>query len=135
LFSRVNAGGLGTADLFYEELKYDASAPFTAMNAPVQKNGNIAVVISQVKGHDRHAFGYQYDYLDRMTKATYLKLSGSSGGVIGSNDYNVDVTYDARGNISTLSRKGQYRDGSSFAIDTIDKLVYNIQLIAMCLLR
>jgi RHS repeat-associated protein len=124
LFSKVNTGGSGA--LFYEELKYDVSTPFSGI--PVQMNGNIAVAISQVKGHDRHAFGYQYDYLDRMIAAKYLRLSGSTGGVIGTNDYNVDVTYDARGNIGSLVRKGLYRDGNAFQQETIDNLVYTYPL-------
>ena len=59
-------------DLFSEEIKY--WNPYVQMNIPGQSNGNISAVAWQVAGREIQAYGYQYDDLDRLTRADYYDV-------------------------------------------------------------
>ncbi|MFZ1787928.1 MAG: RHS repeat-associated core domain-containing protein [Saprospiraceae bacterium] len=111
-------------DLFYMELNYDGIG-YSATGLPtnLQKAGNIGLMAYRVKGRDIQAYNYTYDYLDRLTNSTHYNVSSTSGNASASNWYNENLTYDIRGNISTLSRQG-FKSVPTCAYSTIDNLTY-----------
>ena len=98
------------ADLFSEKIDYDN--PDTRAGAPPQYNGNISAVTWLVAGRDKQAYGFKYDDLDRLIEANYFDLtdSYSNGQWVSSfstdNKFMEKQTYDVRGNITSLQRKG-----------------------------
>ena len=124
LLEKINTSDLSGGDLFYEELRYHTGL-VGGLGVTAQYNGNIANVISKIAGNNRHVYGMTYDFKNQMTKATYKELTGS-GSTFGLNDYTVDPAYDARGNITGLSRKGRYWNGSQYVIAEIDNLDYTM---------
>ena len=111
-------------DLFYLELNYDGVG-YSPSGLPsnVQKAGNIGLMAYRVKGRDVQAYNYTYDYLDRLSNATHYNVSSSTGNASASNLYNENLTYDIRGNISTLTRQGFAPAACDFG--TIDNLAYS----------
>ena len=115
-------------DLFFQELRYDSvftttSGGFSGMPANLQKNGNIAQIAWRIKGRDMQAYNYTYDYLDRMLNSTYYNVAGTAATA--SNRYNENLTYDEKGNISTLNRRGYANTGvNTCTYDIIDNLNY-----------
>ena len=108
-------------DLFKLELNYDqGSGTF----APAQKNGNISQLIWQVKGKQEQTYGFEYDYLNRLTKATSGTYSPGRTSLDIHNDYGTNYTYDNRGNIMSLDRNGVYSDGNTWQSQQIDNLSY-----------
>ncbi len=105
-------------DLFYLELNYDQLQG--SVGGDAQKNGNIAQVHWRVRGRFTQAYGFTYDYLDRLKTATHN--GPNSDGV--NQLFDMSADYDARGNITSLSRKGLYWDGSCWQKNTIDNLGY-----------
>ena len=96
-----------TEDLFREDLQYDAPTMTANLQGIAQKNGNISQAVWQVKGRAPMAYGYTYDYLDRMTDAKFSSY-GISGTLFNNNYFNETPTYDARGNILTMKRNGMF---------------------------
>ena len=109
-------------DLFYLELKYDVLQ--SGLTGTVRKDGNIAQVIWRTRGRERQAYSATYDYLSRMSTASYYDIT--DGGVVSTDQkYKEEVTYaDARGNIATLKRNGMYPDGAAWKVGQIDNLTY-----------
>jgi RHS repeat-associated protein len=97
-------------DLFSENIYY--SGTDSRFQANPQFNGNIQATAWQVAGRDAQGYGYTYDELDRLTEAKYFDLTttgtGTSRTTAFSTDYkfNEKLTYDLRGNITTLKRNG-----------------------------
>ena len=112
-------------DLFYLDLNYDQNE--TGIDHTSQRNGNIAQIIWRIRGRERQAYGFNYDFLDRLSEANYYDIT--DGDVKStSNRFGVDLTYaDARGNIGTITRQGQYWDGSCWQIGQIDQLTYSYE--------
>jgi RHS repeat-associated protein len=130
--------GDSNPDLFTEIIRYDN--PNTDIgNVPVQKNGNISQIEWQVAGREKQAFSYTYDKLNRLTEARYADIhtgNWSANGwpsQIDKNDrFNETMTYDKRGNIKSLVRKGvmiqenNYYNGLMASLfNTMDNLTYN----------
>ncbi|MBK8110456.1 MAG: hypothetical protein IPK46_09070 [Saprospiraceae bacterium] len=113
-------------DLFYIEFKYDAASfpNITGLPSNLQKAGNIAQIAYRVRGRDKQAYNYSYDFLNRMLNSTHYTVS-SANAATASNLYNENLTYDSRGNILTLNRQGYYTSGATCAYNTIDNLTYN----------
>jgi RHS repeat-associated protein len=99
------------------------------------KSGNIAQIQWQVAGREAQAYTYTYDKLDRMTNAEYTDIhEGSwwSNAYDKNNRYQESLSYDDRGNIMTLNRRGQTQKGfvaTNTALmggnhGTIDNLTY-----------
>ncbi len=65
----------------------------------------------RVRGRERQVYGFEYDAYDRLTKADYIDYS-DSGGTSSNNRFGSTYGYDVRGNISSITRNGQYWDGS-----------------------
>ena len=107
-------------DLFKLELRYDqAIQGFTDVTLSPQKNGNISQLIWQVQGSEEQTYGFKYDYLNRLTEAKSATLNNSRTSVINEDQYKTSYTYDDRGNILSLSRKGQLSNGSYGLIDSL----------------
>jgi RHS repeat-associated protein len=100
------------ADLFTLDIRYD-----TTLNVVARKNGSIAELIWQTQG-DRHHYTFNYDYLDRLTRATY----GANN-----NAYGTEYSYDARGNFVNIKRRGVYSDGNNFQAQQIDNMIFTPQ--------
>lgn len=110
-------------DLFYLELKYDNL--FSGMGGTVQKNGNIAQMNWRTRGRERQGYSFTYDFLDRMTAASYYDIN-DAGTATASSRYNEALTYaDHRGNIATLQRQGAQLSGACWNYAQIDNLTYS----------
>ncbi|WP_353483870.1 DUF6443 domain-containing protein [Haliscomenobacter sp.] len=107
LNSPASAANVDANDLFFFDIRY--ADPQTGYEIPAtqKKNGNISQIWYQVRGRSREAWGYTYDYLDRLKNAQHV-LTGSStstGRIVGS--YSEEIDYaDARGNIGGIRRRG-----------------------------
>ncbi len=113
-------------DLFYMELGYDESIqpdlPFA-----LRKNGDISQMVWQTAGRPRSGYGFNYDYLNRLTDANYESIKANDDLDEGQVDkYDAHITYkDKLGNISSLSRKGVVVDTTPCAPKVIiDELEY-----------
>ncbi len=76
-----------------------------------------------MRGRETHIYSYAYDYLNRLTSATFNEYS-DAGSITNSNKYNESLTYDLRGNIQTLQRTGYYQNGATCTYGQIDNLTY-----------
>ncbi|SKA41221.1 RHS repeat-associated core domain-containing protein [Chitinophaga eiseniae] len=114
--NRKFATGKASSNWFGQELSYDYG--FSGK----QFNGNIAGAKwkSRSDGVAR-AFGYRYDPVNRLTAADFSQLEGSASWTKSKMDFSVsNLTYDANGNILSMSQKGM--EGS--VIKQIDSLKY-----------
>jgi hypothetical protein len=124
-------------DLFSQNINYN-SVDAAFQGAP-QYNGNISATSWLVAGRAIQGYGYTYDDLDRMTEAKYFDITPPTGNVAGlptsfSSDfkYNEKLTYDKRGNILTLERRGlnggafTSTDYTGATFGMIDNLTYSI---------
>lgn len=116
-------------DLFHYRLSYDVRN--TALGTGQQeKTGNISQVMWQVKGRPSQFYNYNYDFLSRLTLASYgevLRMDKNQNPVYhNSNVFNEQLTYDSRGNILRLQRWGlQFtEEGNCFESQKIDDLFY-----------
>lgn len=102
--------------------KTDFSLITTGTN---QYNGNIKGISSKTSnlGGNNNLAQYVYDYNDK----NWLKSATFSGGnANASTDYKVDnITYDANGNIKTLSRNKNTVNGASNAMDQFTYIYKN----------
>lgn len=110
-------------DLFYMQLYYDSGQ--SQVGADPQYNGNIAHMVWQVAGGERKAYGFGYDTLNRLTRATYADLASSGVYTVNENYSLFGVSYDDNGNLKGLSRNGLYPSGASLVKGLIDKLHYS----------
>jgi RHS repeat-associated protein len=93
----------GAEDLWRAELSYDKGF------GKVQLNGNIAgMKWSSKRSDDVHAYGYQYDKLNRLTQADYRYNNAElSDWTNAKQDFTVfGIDYDLNGNILKLNRQG-----------------------------
>ncbi len=114
-------------DLFYLELGYDESIqpdlPFVSRN-----NGDISQMVWQTAGRQRSGYGFNYDYLNRLTDAHYESIKENGTLDAGQVDkYDSHITYaDKLGNIASLNRKGVVIDTTPCAPkEDIDLLSYS----------
>jgi YD repeat-containing protein len=110
------AGATSSTNWFGQTLSYDYG--FSAQ----QYNGNIAGVQWRSKGDgERRAYGFTYDAVNRFMKGDFTQYTSSAWNNSAGIDFTVkDMSYDANGNILTMSQKGWKLGGSS----VIDSLVY-----------
>ncbi|OJJ16052.1 hypothetical protein BKI52_35370 [marine bacterium AO1-C] len=121
--THLNDAGLSNQandnDLFGFELKYDAGG------AHQYFNGNIAQMVwkSALDGVQRK-YDYEYDGMDRLTKADYSDdAPKSTTNPKADANFDVDnIVYDLNGNIKQLRRFGLTQFGGEF--DVIDDLSY-----------
>lgn len=117
-----NLTNLDNKDLFYLELAYQT--PFAGTSAMAQNNGNITGVKWQVRGREKQGFSLQYDIYNRLTNADYFD-EDSGSPLTETGIYDVDMTYDQRGNIQTLSRYGLNQTKDCYEPVLIDQLNYS----------
>lgn len=108
--------------LFYMKFHYDTKV--TNMPHPVQYNGNIAAIEWEVPFRRRRGYSYEYDFLDRLTKATWGE--DNNGNWENSDFYSTEYTYDDRGNTLTLKRKQQstYMVGDCYFPEIMDDMSF-----------
>jgi RHS repeat-associated protein len=120
-------------DLFSQVLTY--SNPDSRTQANPQYNGNISSTTWHVAGRAKQAYGFAYDDLNRLTNAQYFDVTDSysngwNSNFSDDNKFNEQLTYDLRGNITTLKRNGLNSNGwtgNNFVAGTygrIDNLTY-----------
>lgn len=103
-------------DLFAFRLDYNEGTGDKFYNGNISQTTWITASDNQVR-----AYQYQYDALDRLTDAFYIK---NPWGELGQPDsYGEHLTYDRNGNILTLSRNGEFEDPSQYL--QIDDLTYS----------
>lgn len=117
-------------DLFYLELRYDQLFSTTTQGGQIasmagtpQKAGNISQMAWRVRGRDRQAYSFTYDHLSRLSNAAYYDVNSANVASV-TNRYNESLTYDLRGNISSLQRTGYYQSGATCDYGQIDNLTY-----------
>lgn len=118
---RINNSALSNGDLFYQELRYDD--PLTGSGGAPSFNGNIAEAYHKVRGQDFFKYSFSYDDYNRLDTASSHTLAG--GNFIDADKLSTTYSYDDRGNMMTLTRKGQYQSGASFLSGQIDNLDYD----------
>ena len=129
--------GHSSPELFTQIIRYDN--PNTDIgNVPAQKNGNISQIEWQVAGREKQAFSYTYDKLNRLTEAKYSDIhtgnwvnNGWTSQIDQNNRFNETLTYDKRGNIESLVRKGVLLQVNDFhnglmasGFGTLDNMIY-----------
>jgi|GEM_PF-545976 len=113
-------------DLFSLLIRYDN--PNNAYG-PGSENGNISELVWQIKGRTAQSYGFNYDYLDRLTASTHASYPQTISSSLQLDRY-YDTSYeykDARGNFDKLTRKGLKWTGDCFKLGTIDDLQYGYQ--------
>jgi len=112
-----------TTHWFGLDLGYDKDTYVSFSNK--QYNGNIAGMIWRARGNGvRCKYDFIYDKTNRLTKADWSGGPNSANDVAlwAAEDYNVKgITYDANGNILTLTQKGLLFTSNM----TIDSLSYS----------
>jgi RHS repeat-associated protein len=124
-------------DLFTEKIRYDSPTYYYPGAGASQLNGNISQVEWQVAGREAQGYSFKYDDLDRLTEANYTDIHTSAWASKGwtsqyesDNKFSEAATYDLRGNIQSMSRRGlNYNNMSSNSLmcgyfSAIDNLTY-----------
>jgi RHS repeat-associated protein len=90
-------------DWFKMALYYDDKPTGITSAVDNMYNGNISTMIWESGTGDIHAYGFQYDYLDRL-KAADLHETTTGASFTATTKRKGAYNYDARGNITSLSR-------------------------------
>jgi RHS repeat-associated protein len=115
-------------DLFSQALTY--GSPDTRTGATPQYNGNISTTTWQVAGRDKQTYAFKYDDLDRLLEAKYFDVTDTNVGGVNNSTFSTDnkfeekQTYDVRGNIMTLQRKGL--NGGSWTANGFTAATYGV---------
>lgn len=128
-------GSIEQPDLFGMEIMYNANQNLPT-SAP-QYNGNVSKVMWRTKnpatGTTLRGYSYHYDPANRINRADYRTYEGTgSWSIYGGRDYSVSgISYDANGNLLTMTRKGVFTaPGKLPQYGTIDKLSYKYSVTA-----
>jgi RHS repeat-associated protein len=91
-----------------------------------QYNGNISGIRWKSTGDDeQRAYGFDYDNVNRLLKADFNQYSSSAWNTTAGIDFSLsNMTYDANGNILTMTQKGLKLNTSAI----IDQLTYTYTL-------
>jgi len=119
--SAINA--IASGDLFALDIRYNNAALSGHVD---RKNGNISEIYWQVKDRAKNAYRFKYDFLNRITEAKHYAKNPELVGnnLTYSGQYDTGYSYDERGNIMSLSRKGLTGNGTSCGAKQIDNLSY-----------
>ncbi|MEC4048608.1 RHS repeat-associated core domain-containing protein [Flavobacterium sp. SUN046] len=108
-------------DLFAFKINYNSVDNNLGGTVMPLYNGNISETFWKTSSDNvTRKYGYQYDALNRLNKATYQKPNFP---VQVTNSYNEEISYDGNGNILNLRRNGEL-DDQGMALQ-IDDLVYS----------
>jgi len=107
-----------TQDLFAFKINYDTTENNTVAGVTPLYNGNISETYWRSASDDiLRKYGYQYDKMNRLEKATYQRPGASPTPVWSS--YDEQISYDQNGNIKTLYRTGGIDSPNAQAIDDL----------------
>ncbi len=117
----ANGANDDTNDLFGMELDYTGTV--SGISAPARYNGNIAYVKWQANNlkdtPKKQLYGYAYNYLNMLTKATYAADNGGNW-TADAGFYNVEYDYDLQGSFTNIKRYGNVENAPTL----IDDLVF-----------
>lgn len=117
----INPYASSNEDLFALDIRYNNTA---LANSTGRQNGNISEIYWQVKDRAKNAYQFQYDYLNRLTEANHFVPNIEIPGNWFNGYYDTNYSYDARGNIMSLSRNGLTGNGTACSATPIDNLTY-----------
>ena len=106
-------------DLFAFKINYNQ--PENTLGGQIEElyNGNISETLWKTDSDDlERSYGYQYDKLNRLSKANYQKLGYETGS------YDETIQYDKNGNITGLQRNGYVDSDNQGMTYPIDDLIY-----------
>lgn len=104
--------------LFSEDLYYDIGFKSKLYN------GNIAGIVWSGSDHQKRAYGYSYDNLNRLTHAEFrYRTNGNAWALTQYNYTAYGITYDLNGNLKTMSQRVKVPT-SSAAPFIMDQLTY-----------
>ena len=111
----ANVGtGHSADDLYSMSLRYDEA--YSGTTPTIRENGDIINTVWETKGDNARIYSYEYDYLDRLTTATYKQTDFND-------KYNTSYTYEGkRGRLNTIVRDGFYLDQGELQSGQIDNL-------------
>lgn len=126
--NKTYANGSNNNNYFGMELGYDKTASLytgTGANYTPQFNGNIAGTIWRSAGDGvARKYDFTYDNVNRLTGADFKQQAGSAFDISAGINFSVsNLSYDANGNILSMTQQG-YKVGGSSAID---QLTYTYQ--------
>ncbi|TGD56537.1 DUF6443 domain-containing protein [Flavobacterium humi] len=114
--------GTNPVDLFAFKVNYqdNDNQSYGVYGVPHLYNGNISETFWRTNSDNvQRKYGYNYDNLNRLTNATYQKPGAASPTT---NSYNETLAYDKNGNITALTRTGEY-DDADYSLE-VDNLAY-----------
>ena len=94
-------------DLFSQNMFYDF--PLNVDNTTPQYNGNLSEIMWRIADKPQQDYTYKYDELNRLKEAKYSDIMAINGAIpsfASDNKYGEKVTYDLRGNITSIIRRG-----------------------------
>ena len=103
-------------DWFKMALYYDTKPTGIISGVDNMYNGNISTMVWESGTGDVNAYGFQYDYLDRLTKADLHDDSGIGGAFSFVSKRGSNYSYDSRGNFWFVTR----RSGIGTTMDDLD---------------
>ena len=126
-------------DLFKELIRYDNPNGAYPGAGVAQRNGNISQIEWQTAGREAQGYSFKYDDLDRLIESNYTDIHGSNWSSKGwasqyesDNKFQEKQTYDQRGNIQSMTRRGLFAMIQPPAFDVIagsftqiDNMTYN----------
>ncbi|QRA41366.1 DUF6443 domain-containing protein [Chryseobacterium cucumeris] len=115
LLTQINNTNDLNSKLFAYSIKYQN--PENNVSGPSKFNGLISEIDWRTSNDDtKRRYGFQYDKLNRLLKATYSKPTITTAP---GEHYNESATYDINGNIKTMLRFGGTDNGNKMRIDDI----------------
>ncbi|TGD57853.1 RHS repeat domain-containing protein, partial [Flavobacterium humi] len=114
--------GANPVDLFAFKVNYqdNDTQSYGVYSVPPLYNGNISETFWRTSSDNvQRKYGYNYDNLNRLTGATYQKPGAATPTT---NSYNETLAYDKNGNITALTRTGEY-DDADYSLE-VDNLAY-----------
>ena len=110
--SKINDADNPGHSLFALDLRYQNPATAVIQPTPCY-NGNISQMQWNGKYDQKHAYGFEYDHLNRIKQAGYADGAGNTSNA---GYYSTAYAYDPNGNITHLDRKKEN--------NSIDQLIY-----------
>jgi RHS repeat-associated protein len=123
--NRLYAKDVHQKNYFGFDLGYDKTSNGLIGNqsyAAAQYNGNIAGTVWKSYGDgEKRKYDFAYDAANRILKAEFTQYTGTTFNLTAGIDFTVsDLSYDANGNIGSMTQRGWKLGGST----TIDSLQY-----------
>lgn len=116
--------GNSNGDLFREVLEYNSLT--AGLGGTAQNSGNIGQMLWQVKGRATMAYGFTYDYLDRLTDSKFASYK-SDGSIDATDYYGESQTFDVRGNIKSITRRGMLKGPTGYARGNVTSQTMTIE--------